>query len=945
MFFFNKHNLFYSISCIVLIISSMISKEVYAQNVEHNAKELFNISFELWNKGDFEEAEKMLDIIIKKQESIESKNLIAVFNLYGLINKYTGNYTKAVYFYKKASNLCFKLFEADHIRLVKIFYNTANVYKDIGDYDKAMMYYEQAAGLIHKSSKREKDKMYELTKIYYNIGILKFIQKKYNEALQYYNKSILIREKYKFKGTENIYQNIARCYFETGDFQKSETFFLKSIKKGIKEFGNESYKLAPYYLHYGEFLCRTERPDSASKYIEKSVQIYLKTYGKKHPFTANAYVYLGDLLLSQNKIERALYYYQKSLIANSPGFNSLNIYDNPEFEDVFSPLQLLKGLKKKVTALQTASNETDIIFQKKEYLENSLNTVNTALELVAFLRLHYLSPESKFDITKEEKICYSMALKSSAELYELTGSDDYTDKSYYYVMNSKASVLEEQLYFKKLLLQNVDPGIRKQKENIEQKTDQYKKMIYIENEKLHPNNKKIVFWKSKLFDLANDQEEIINKIKKEYPSYKENFFSDKIFTVKSVQNQLKKDDAVVEYFISAEYGNETPVLYTFVIKKDDFIYNVSEPGSRFNEKIHFVKTVINETELIAYDLDKYNKLNKTLFELYSVLIMPIKNEIKDFNIIIIPDEDISYVSFDALISKDITGSKINYSELPFLIYDYSFSYAYSSSLLFKEKYEQSGNYIMGFAPEYNGGDQNLTRHEFGKLTGAKNEIEAIMKWFDGDRIIGTDANKTKFEELSQTGSILHFAMHASVEEDNPDFSYLAFSKHNEKDINTGILYNYEIDRMNINSPMVVLSACNTGDGKFYSGEGVMSLTRSFIHAGVRSVVHTLWSVNDQSGMKIMDKFYKYLSEGYTKSEALRQAKLDFIKNASPTVVNPYYWAGYVITGDNVPVKKSNTIIYYLLLTGFILISAVLFFRLRKRKRNNRLLSLNQIDAD
>ena len=69
--------------------------------------------------------------------------------------------------------------------------------------------------------------------------------------------------------------------------------------------------------------------------------------------------------------------------------------------------------------------------------------------------------------------------------------------------------------------------------------------------------------------------------------------------------------------------------------------------------------------------------------------------------------------------------------------------------------------------------------------------------------------------------------------------------------------------------MVVLSACNTGNGKFYSGEGAMSIARNFVLAGVPSIVETLWPVEDIAGSKIMINFYKYLSEGKEKNEALR----------------------------------------------------------------------------
>jgi len=130
---------------------------------------------------------------------------------------------------------------------------------------------------------------------------------------------------------------------------------------------------------------------------------------------------------------------------------------------------------------------------------------------------------------------------------------------------------------------------------------------------------------------------------------------------------------------------------------------------------------------------------------------------------------------------------------------------------------------------------------------------------------------------------------------------------------------------------VVLSACNTGNGKLYSGEGLMSLARNFVLAGVPSVVETLWPVEDFASSKIMGSFYNYLSQGKPKNEALRQAKLDYINATSPSYVNPRFWAAYTLIGDVSPVKiiwwKEPWIIISILLMVLTL-ALLLLYRLR-----------------
>jgi CHAT domain-containing protein len=81
----------------------------------------------------------------------------------------------------------------------------------------------------------------------------------------------------------------------------------------------------------------------------------------------------------------------------------------------------------------------------------------------------------------------------------------------------------------------------------------------------------------------------------------------------------------------------------------------------------------------------------------------------------------------------------------------------------------------------------------------------------------------------------------------------------------------------------------------------MSLARGFILAGASSVVKTAWAVNDEASSEIISVFYDHLADGKAKNEALRLAKLDYLKKAGPAYANPVYWAAYEIMGDNAPV--------------------------------------------
>jgi CHAT domain-containing protein len=157
-----------------------------------------------------------------------------------------------------------------------------------------------------------------------------------------------------------------------------------------------------------------------------------------------------------------------------------------------------------------------------------------------------------------------------------------------------------------------------------------------------------------------------------------------------------------------------------------------------------------------------------------------------------------------------------------------------------------------------------------------------------------------------------------MDDTDPLYSKLVFSD-NPEGGEDGFLNTYEIYNLDLSARMVVLSACQTGAGIIRMGEGIMSLARAFYYSGVPNVVMTLWAVSDTSGRKLMVDFYDLLSHGFDKGKAMQKAKIRYMESADPLRQQPYYWAGYIVTGDPSPVFIPRA--KWLLLAGIILLSA------------------------
>ena len=115
-----------------------------------------------------------------------------------------------------------------------------------------------------------------------------------------------------------------------------------------------------------------------------------------------------------------------------------------------------------------------------------------------------------------------------------------------------------------------------------------------------------------------------------------------------------------------------------------------------------------------------------------------------------------------------------------------------------------------------------------------------------------------------------------------------------------------------NADLVILSACDTGLGTLKRAEGIIGLTRAFLHGGASSVVVSLWQVEDQSTALLMQKFHEHLKNGEDKDKALQQAKLDVMKSQLQlkatgqveSLTSPFFWAPFVLIGDWLPIPNN-----------------------------------------
>ena len=309
----------------------------------------------------------------------------------------------------------------------------------------------------------------------------------------------------------------------------------------------------------------------------------------------------------------------------------------------------------------------------------------------------------------------------------------------------------------------------------------------------------------------------------------------------------------------------------------------------------------------------YSRYRTLGFELYQKLFAPFN--IQPGRVIISPDD--YFIPFDALVSdKNISNS--------FLLKNYAFSYTYSMGLQMKfaEQKNSSKHSFLGVAPvNYN---DHLKQQP---LTGADASLNNIRPYFSNTSfLVKEDASKMSFLKSLPSYTTVQIYSHADADSSGKEpVLYL----------NDSAIYINEIQTIDdFQTQMIVLSACNTGVGKNAKGEGIFSLARAFMSAGIPSTVTTLWQVDNKATYKLTEAFYKYLNQGLPKDIALQKAKLEFLENQDKSFELPYYWAANIILGKTNAIeyeKPSSSSNYIIIIVVSVLTILVFWFLMVRRK--------------
>ncbi len=368
------------------------------------------------------------------------------------------------------------------------------------------------------------------------------------------------------------------------------------------------------------------------------------------------------------------------------------------------------------------------------------------------------------------------------------------------------------------------------------------------------------------------------------------------FSQKLIPNLEKsiKSPNLYEITNIAKTQNATLVEYSIIDQKQIYIW-VIKPNGTITFKTSELKGSVAIAELVADSRATIRiesapteksppDFTHSLRQLHQTLIEPIATDLPtdpNHPVIFLPQGELFLVPFPAL--QDANGTP--------LIAQHTLSTAPSIQTLQltrdRAKLIKLGNQNLVVGNPTMPIFQNAQLRD---LPGAKDEAIAIAKLLNTEPLLGNQATKSQVLTQMPKASIIHLATHGllnSVEGDIPGAIALAPSGSDN-----GFLSAREIFDLTLTANLAVLSACDTGLGDITS-DGVIGLSRSFIAAGVPTVIVSLWAVNDDSTNVLMSHFYRNLKTNPNKAQSLRQAMLTTLKQYP----DPKYWAAFTLIGE------------------------------------------------
>ncbi|HKG59708.1 MAG TPA: CHAT domain-containing protein [Pyrinomonadaceae bacterium] len=436
-------------------------------------------------------------------------------------------------------------------------------------------------------------------------------------------------------------------------------------------------------------------------------------------------------------------------------------------------------------------------------------------------------------------------------------------------------------------------------------------------------------------------------------------------TLDQIQKELRADDVLLEFSL----GDETSHMW--MVTPDSFKH-FQLPDRKTIEGLSTEVYKLVTTRQQAQIQESEKLLLEKAFQLSQILFGQIATQLGSKRLLLVTEGRLQLVPFDALPSQAESNAAPRYLLLDHEIVQLPSIATLRAIRASEKKNRDAADKVAAVLadPVFTSSDTRVTKSSLApavasaaneqehpqstlraleglrsggpaRLTHSSEEADAIAKaaprgttlvakGFDATRETAMDARLGEYQ-------IVHFATHGILDYEHPELSGLVLTMVDKNGVEkNGVMPLHDIYNMDLAAELTVLSACQTALGKDIKGEGFVGLTHSFISAGSRSVVASLWKVDDRATAALMaDLYHSMLQKGMSPAAALRAAKLKVMQDQRWS--SPYYWAGFVVQGEytnhiNVANNSRRNLGVIVLLSLLLISCSLMVLKVRANKK-------------
>jgi len=874
-----------------------------------------------------EEAWNKTLTVLKKAYGEEHPTYSKILNNLAILYKSKGDYAKSEQLNLQSLSIKQKTIGRNNVGYAQGLNNLGTLYREMGEYSRAEQFGLQALGIVKEILG---DKHIGYIKVSGNLGVLYYEQKEYEKAEERFLQAA--------KSTKEVYgiehpdyiaslSNLGLLYKEMERYKKAEKYMRQALNIRKKSLGKKHYLNAQTLNNLGALYATTGDYQQAESCYLEALEIKKEKLGDKHPEYLSTLNNLGGIYREYD-LNQAWACILKAINKNA----DMNI-------DRYASIHELDSLAKRSFVSYKQMNKSLYHVYKLLAVENT-QQAKAQQTLICDLALT-LQERNKNELGDESDKLRILKERSDWVLRALHVLDieDNRGKALEIIEQNKSVLLLDAFSSKRSYIAGLIPDyLIKEEQQLQKKYTNTKAALA---KKRPPAQRDSI--RDVLTSLSMEMEAFQKRMQKTQPKYAALRYQGKAIKADEIQATLDDQTALLEYFLGDS------VVYVFYIDKQKIkAHKVFVGNEAIKNRIQSLHEALSNYKLLmSKKKGAYQKYTNQAYWFYEKLVAPaLKNAKGIEKLVVITDGELGHLPFEAFLVEEAPQKEASYENLHYLIEDYDVSYNYSATLWKenKENTNRSNNgQILGIAANYDllldstkinwrlPTDRRLRKH-LNALPAARKEVQTLQENFRGYFAFDTLASEQLFKEKAADYGVIHLAMHGLLNKREQMLSSLAFTEISDSTQNN-FLQAYEISKMELNADLVVLSACETGFGKFEIGNGIASLARSFMYAGVPALVVSLWQVNDDATSRIMQSFYQNLAEGMPKDKALRQAKLDYMQSVKGIAAHPAFWSPFILIGNTeaVTIAQKSSILPWAIGGGLLLFVLAGFLFSRRKK--------------